>query len=109
MVHACSVTLTTACSVERFSDFQIVLIPVLVLRHRMSDTLSPLKTLVHVKSPETGETVARNVEMIGIARFRLRPFSDWFATPVPRDTTSVGRCRSGSERDVLGGLRIIHK
>src|SRR3546814_11632169 len=38
-----SLTATTACSVERFPDFQIVLRPVLSFRQRMSDTPSPSK------------------------------------------------------------------
>src|SRR3546814_3573044 len=39
-----SLTATTACSVERFPDFQIVLRPVLSFRQRMSDTPSPSKS-----------------------------------------------------------------
>src|SRR3546814_11834853 len=86
MVHACSVTRTTDSSVVRSPDFQIVLAPVLVLRHRMSDTLSPLKSLVQVKSPETGVTVARNVAMIGFECSRPPPPPAPLPPPPPPPT-----------------------
>src|SRR3546814_12219381 len=64
-LYACSSTLTTACSVERSPDFQLVLPPVLVLRHRMSDTPSPFNsptpTMVHASlvPPTTPSSVER--------------------------------------------------
>src|SRR3546814_15303510 len=74
-MYACSSTHTTACSVERSPDFQIVLAPVLVLRHRMSDTPSPLKsptpTMVHAGS--VTPTTACPVERFPVYQIVLLP------------------------------------
>src|SRR3546814_16273266 len=83
-----SLTATTACSVERFPDFQIVLRPVLSFRQRMSDTPSPSKSPTPATLYACSSTLTTACSVERYPDFQILLATVLVLRPMMSDTTS---------------------